>query len=262
MKSILCVVVALLFCAGSVFALDREGLVLYLPFDEGSGKIAKDASGNKNDGQLQEKAEWVKGKFGQAIHLSAPGDYVKVSSSDSLNIEQNITMAIWANVDSLSPDPYCSFITKCTADNVGAYMLHVDGSVGAVAVDPLVFINNSYAQWPSARATVPFGEWHHIAASYDGNEYKTYIDGKLEATFKRSPGGKLDHSDAPVAIGRDNRYAIPGSRFMDCIVDEAMIFSRVLSNNEIKQIMAGGKVAFAVEANGKLATTWAVIKAR
>ena len=71
-------------------------------------------------------AEWVEGKFGTAVHLPAAGDYVEVPHSDSLDIKQDITMEIWAKVDSISSDPYCSFVTKCTADNVGAYMLRVD----------------------------------------------------------------------------------------------------------------------------------------
>lgn len=258
MKFFILMLVLFSLCASSIYAFDRNGLVLYLSLDEGKGEITKDASGNKNDGELQGKAEWVKGKYNNAVHLSEPGDYVKVLTSDSLNVEQNITMEVWASVESLSPSPYCSFITKCTADAVGAYMLHVDGSGGAVAIDPLVFINNSYAQWPSARASVPFGEWHHIAASYDGNEYKTYIDGELEATLKRSPGGKLDISDAPVAIGRDNRYAIPGDRFMDCIVDEVRIWSRVLSQSEIKQTMEGALLP--VDPRGILTITWGQIK--
>ena len=38
-------------------------------FDEGSGKVAKDSSGNKNDGSLKGNAKWGKGKFGNALHL-------------------------------------------------------------------------------------------------------------------------------------------------------------------------------------------------
>jgi hypothetical protein len=260
MKFIMFLFALLFLCASSLYALDKEGLMLYLPFDEGSGDVAKDASGNGNDGELQGKGKWVEGKFGKALHLSAAADYVEVPHSDSLDIKQDITMEIWAKVDSISADPYCSFITKCTADSVGAYMLHVDGSAGEVVIDPLVFINNSYAQWPSARGAAPFGEWHYFTGSYDGSEYRTYIDGKLEATFKRAPGGEIDHSDAPVAIGRDNRSPIPGGRFMDCIVDEARIWNRVLSQSEIKEAMEG--ILLSVEPKELLTATWGEIKAR
>jgi len=259
MRFTIVLVTSLLLCASSLYALDKDGLVLYLPFDEGSGEVAKDASGSGNDGEFQGDAEWVEGKFGMAVHLPLGKNYVEVPHSDSLDIKEEITMEIWAKVDSMSGDPYCSFITKCTADAVGAYMLHVDGSAGAVVIDPLVFINNSYAQWPSARGQAPFEEWHYFAGSYDGSEYKTYIDGELVATFTRSPGGEIDHSDAPVAIGRDNRGGFLDSRPMDCTVDEVRIWNRVLSEDEIKEAMTG--VLLSVDPRDLLTATWGQIKA-
>ncbi len=39
-------VALLLLCASSLYALDKDGLVLYLPLDD---KVAKDMSGNGND---------------------------------------------------------------------------------------------------------------------------------------------------------------------------------------------------------------------
>ena len=78
MKFIMFLFALLFLCASSLYALDKEGLMLYLPFDEGSGDVAKDASGNGNDGELQGKGKWVEGKFGKALHLSAAADYVEV----------------------------------------------------------------------------------------------------------------------------------------------------------------------------------------
>lgn len=60
-----------------------------------------------------------------------------------------------------------------------------------------------HGAWPTpVNVTIPFGEWHYVAASYDGTGYKIYIDGKLEGEYERVKGGELDHSDAAVAIGR------------------------------------------------------------
>ena len=259
MKSVILSVILALVFTSSLYALDKNGLVLYLSFDEGDGEVAADASDYGNDGQLIGGAEWVEGKFGTAVHLPEAGDFVEVPTSESLDIIEQITMEIWASVDSISADPYCSFITKCTADGVGAYMLHVDGSTGEVVIDPLVFISNSYGQWPSARGAAPFGEWHYFAASYDGSEYKTYIDGELVSTFQRNPGGEIDQSEANVAIGQDNRYAIPGGRYMVCTLDEARIWNRVLSDEEIQEAMGG--ILLSVDPGDSLTSTWGGVKA-
>ena len=55
-------------------------LVAYYPF-EGN---AEDASGNGNDGEIDGGSKWVKGKFGDAIHLDAAA-FVLLQVSDSLH---------------------------------------------------------------------------------------------------------------------------------------------------------------------------------
>ena len=51
----------------------EPSLILYLPFDEGEGNIAGDASKYGNHGNLQgmkpNLPEWVDGKFGKAKNL-------------------------------------------------------------------------------------------------------------------------------------------------------------------------------------------------
>ena len=44
-------------------------------------------------------------------------------------------------------------------------------------------------------------------------------------------------------------------------IDEIVILSRALEQSEIKQLMNGWEDAFDVEPEGKLATTWARVKA-
>ena len=51
------------------YAVQDENLVLYLPFDEGKGDMAKDTTKHKNNGQLHE-VERTKGKYGTAVEFS------------------------------------------------------------------------------------------------------------------------------------------------------------------------------------------------
>jgi len=52
----------------NVFIRIIDGLVLHLPFDEGSGTIAYDSSGN-NNGNLVNEPTWTDGKFGKALYF-------------------------------------------------------------------------------------------------------------------------------------------------------------------------------------------------
>lgn len=232
--------------------VDTADLVLYLPFDEGSGGEALDASGNGNDGELLGGAEWADGHIGGGVRLSEIPDWVEVADSPSLDIVESLTLAIWANIESL-PDGSCALFMKPTT-----YMLHTTtGGVG-VKMDPLVFIGGNYGAWPTpVTVSAPMGEWHHYAATYDGTEYALYIDGKLIETYERSPGGPIDQDDSPLAVGRDNRGCC-SARNSPCTIDEATVWSRALSEAEIAEVMQGGFAA--VEPGSKLAFTWGQIK--
>ena len=56
-------------------------------FDEGSGSVTKDFSGNGNDGVIK-GAEWVKGKFSNALSFDE-GKFVGCGNDKSLNLEDS-----------------------------------------------------------------------------------------------------------------------------------------------------------------------------
>jgi len=242
---------AILSCM--VMAMDKTDLVLYLNFDEGKGDKTKDLSGNGNDGMLMGDAEWVvDGKYKGGVYLATIPDHIEVEDSDSLDITDGLTLAIWANIESL-PDGSCALFQKPTA-----YMIHTtNGGVG-VKVDPLIFVGGAYGAWPTpANASATFGEWHHFAATYDGEAYEIYIDGELADGYERSPAGEIDVDAREIFIGRDNRDGCT-ERNQPCTLDEAMIWARVLSDGEIQEAMEGGLAAVKLE--GKLSTSWGEIK--
>jgi len=55
------------------------GLMLYLPFDEGSGAIVKDRSGNGYQGTIY-GASWIDGKKGKALSFDGVNDYVALGN--------------------------------------------------------------------------------------------------------------------------------------------------------------------------------------
>ena len=83
---LLAIVVYFTFVGTISDAVQKNEIVLYLPFDEGKGKTAKDTSEFKNDGTLHQ-AKWAKGKYGNAVPLNGEnGGWVEVPDSPSLDI--------------------------------------------------------------------------------------------------------------------------------------------------------------------------------
>jgi large repetitive protein len=251
----LSVLVALALIAHGASALDKSGLVLHLTFDEGAGTVAGDASGAGNDGALVGNVAWVAGKIGGAVSISddAGENMIVVANDASLNPESEITLAAWALVENM-PDDNNSLITK--ADT---WMIHTSnwrGEDGSIDWEPLLWTPGFVAWQTTSSAVVPLGEWHHFAGVYDGTGIVTYIDGQEAGTFEQA--GPLATSDVDVVIGRDSRSCC-ADRKAQHTIDEAMIWSRALSANEVAEIMSG---VTPVEPRAKLATVWGSIKTR
>ena len=100
-------------------------------------------------------------------------------------------------------------------------------------------------------------KWYHIVGVYDGKEARFYLDGKLDKTVKKGGGGKLGRADQPLVIGGDPKFGGKPSWF-EGMIDEVLIFSKVLTEKEIGEIHRSGLLA--VEPIEKLTTTWGDIK--
>jgi len=228
-----------------------ESLVLYLPFDEGSGDVAKDYSQYGNDGTLNGKPEWVEGKFGNALEFKG-SQWVSIPSTPKLQIGDQLTMMAWFFAKDISD--WRQLIAKSDE-----YLLRVDPPQEGNKMSAFVKAQGNWE--PRASATVPKKEeWIHFAATYDAkpkqdvNHLNVYVNGVLSRSSTRP--GKIATTENPVEIGRWG----DGSYFVG-IIDEVRIWNRVLSEEEIAHQMSIGKEGlWTVQPLSKLTTTWGKIK--
>jgi len=101
----------------------------------------------------------------------------------------------------------------------------------------------------------PVEEWHHLAATYDGQIFKCYIDGELAEEWAYA--GTMPENTASVTIGQRSR----GGTYFNGMIDEVAIYDRALSEDEIPPIMLGvgdfGQASSPNPANGALhEDTW------
>ena len=89
---------------------------------------------------------------------------------------------------------------------------------------------------------------------YDGVvEIRIYLDGELDGEVARK--GDINKNDASVWIGKKANENI----WLDGALDELRILNIALTEEQIQMDMEEG-ITFAVEATGKLTTTWGRIK--
>ena len=102
MKLFSTITLCLLICVAFSHADLMEGLVLYMPLDEGSGTATQDLSANGFEGELKGNAKWIDGKFGMALQFAAAADHVVVEDDAAFHIEGAITQAALGTAGSAS----------------------------------------------------------------------------------------------------------------------------------------------------------------
>jgi hypothetical protein len=196
----------------------HPGLVGSWNFDEGSGTIAGDGSGNGNNGTLINGPTWVIGKYGNALSFNGVGNYVNVVASSSLNYDgwSSITISGWF----INSAPQVSI----RMINLGYPSVGVDGS-GRLYFE-LHWQDNSAK---SITTTLPTdSQWHFVVGTYDGSTQQMYLDGVLVG--QNSKIGTLLYIASGVQVG--SKYG--SSEFYSGIIDDVRIYNRALSASEIQ----------------------------
>ena len=81
----------------------------------------------------------------------------------------------------------------------------------------------------SAPETLALGPWHHVAATYDGQLMRLFIDGEEQGTLERS--GAIGPSNARFCIGSYGTGNLRNS--FQGVLDEMKIYDRALSAEEV-----------------------------
>jgi hypothetical protein len=257
MKMFKFIIAVLLFCniAFFSFAIGGENLVGLWLFDDGSGTVAKDSSGSKLNGNLNNTIEWVKtGKFGGALKfVAANNPNVQVSPIPYNNA---VTVTAWANN------------TGVVAGNNGLIQIQVGTTIsttekilaiwlatgtkmiwGRIITDAGVTSN-----FPQVKVLDP-NTWYSLAVVVDPTalEARQYVNAE-EVGKVPYVGGKLKKYDC-LNIGRQ------GTESWDGMIDEVAIFNKALSIAELKDVMNGINITTSsVESKHKIATEWGMIK--
>ena len=211
----------------------RKGLILDLPFDtfEPGGKVT-DISGQGNDG-VASGVRWTPdGKKGGALEFVADGSQVEITNNPSLNPE-HLTLAAW--IKTTTKDA----IWRRVFDKsyLKGYALSIAGEWERNKWNGQVSLEMGPGMHMSlSKRVVADGQWHHLAATFDGTEQRLYVDGKAEGeALIWKPSGKAGATDFNLVIGC-NRSSVGdydiGKSFRG-FIDEPMMWNRALSPEEI-----------------------------
>ncbi len=245
----------LLISVGTVLAALEDDLVIFYTFDDVDGKTIRDSSGNGLDANIIANAEIVDGKNGKAIKITAEGaDCVNVPADDKLKISGEITMAAWVWNEAWNNNSQW-FDKNC--HNGGEHTSYGIGVFGDGASFNMFLGSDQNRQTLNKPHNLDAKKWHHVVGIYDGNDIKIYVDGDLAVEeAKQFNFTGTNDQDLRIGCSKDR----PQYTFENGMIDDAAIWSRAISEDEINQAMGGDLLA--VSPNNKAATTWGDIKRR
>ena len=259
-------VAGLLVCASSYADL-RDGLVAAWTFDDGT---AKDVTGNGHDGEKVGNPQSVKGKFGKGFDFNGSDTGVEIADHADLQLTEPFTIACWIFPRVI--EDHAGLVWKGKMIGWGSdvynYRIAAHGTNGltwGACTGPVEGYFHTDGVLPK------MNEWYHAALVEDGTKGIAYLNGEsLVATggdANRPPTRALSAPYAPldghpVRIGWAMGVSgdIGSDVYFEGIIDEVFLYNRPLGEDEINELM-NGALNFPVEPAGKIAATWARIKA-
>jgi hypothetical protein len=205
-------------------------LVGHWPFDEGSGMVALDTSGNGHDGTLNGTATWVTGQFGLALHFDGSSTYARVQATSNLDLlnHSDFSVSVWLLIDEI-PGEYRAVLQQMDGNGTGRTWL------GYTQGD---FYNYHGAANRFAGVTPEAQTWYHVAyvVTEGGTDdiIQWYINGEPTDSHTTSLESN-DNGDYLIGCHKALGNFWPG------LLDDLRIYNHALTETEILAAMEGGQ---------------------
>jgi hypothetical protein len=230
----------LIFLISFVLLLSIAGnasaeLVAHWRFDEGSGTVAHDTSGNGNDGTFNGDPQWVPGYYGYALEFDGAGDFLDCGEDASLQISDAVTVSAWIKVAVQGADH------KVGGNQDGAnggYKMSVYND--KIEFEIRTFGNSAVLNRSVAGGTVlEVDVWYHVVGVYslaDGY-IRTYVNGELDRELLTTEA--LGVSPGALMIGCEPFSS--GQYNFNGVMDDIRVYNHALTEGEILGVMEGGE---------------------
>jgi hypothetical protein len=230
------ILVVLTVLAGAVSVAPADivtGLVAHWMLDDGAGLVATDSVGG-NDGRLQGDATWAEGFQGGAILLDGDGDYIDCGTKDAFNITDAVTLAAWVQARGDFAYPDWSGIIMRGGPNIDTFALYYNGPTQQLGFKTTGTDPSWFATGANSATALFDGDWHHVAATYDGKTKIVYLDAVSVGSIAST--GKIETSNGRLFLGA-GRDLNPTTHHVAGRIDDARLYNRGLSAADVKEFV-------------------------
>jgi hypothetical protein len=185
---------------------------------------------------LTNGADWGSGRTSTALSLDGTNDYASRSDASlvgsfpakSINTTQHFTLSAWLRLDRTGINQ--PILTKLGSRKANGFNFHID-SQDKLSLE--VFSGTNTFTLARSTTSLITDTWYHVAVTYDyisstGSVIKLYINGTLDSTLPNAVGPVRTNTQ-PLMVG----WFGGNNWYLDGLIDEARVYARVLSEQEI-----------------------------
>ncbi len=199
-------------------------------FNEGSGSTVADSSGGGHPGTLSPTVAWNAETSGQQYlettnntsAITIPANDLIVGQDDS-----DFTVAFWVKLKVAPTGDWRQLIRKGTVDTDRTFALWLIPNTNRIHAR-ISGISDPNMGIPSSSASLPIGQWSHVAYVKDGSKLRLFINGVQDSE------ADLPHpvigNDGSIVIGRQIHYPALAA------YDDLEIYETALSGAEINAL--------------------------
>lgn len=214
-----------------------EGLIAHYPFN----RNAQDQSENNLDGIVHGATPNPdrKGNRNSAYRFDGVDDYISVPHNDLLNLSDNFSISLWANVASVqSPEDGINDILRKWNGNAEGYpfsISYLNPLADDFQEDRILYARYDGQQCDNSAIShspqITNDRYIHIVMIREGNKIRTYIDNEMT-------GEVTDPTTCSTANTADMTIGARGNlvRFFKGRIDDIRLYDRALTDIEIANL--------------------------
>lgn len=220
------------------------------------GALTTDSQGGNtltNNGVSAETGDYKQGDA-SGDYEDSSSDYQSIADADcdagfplkSGDTGKKITILMWVKLETAITSGYDGLIGKWNTSPNRCWAIHLRGVIGGPYVGWYWSSNGINFEMKESQPQMSAGRWYHIAVTYDDSTKAwgiTVYDDSISTKYTNSGNGvnniALNAVDLEIGHGA-------GTDYFDGLIDEVVIFKRILTSDEIDSIRSG---SFGVSGN-------------
>jgi N-acetylneuraminic acid mutarotase len=208
-----------------------NGLVGWWKFDEGSGTVAYDSSGNGNDGSLINGPTWTTGKIGGALSFDGVDDLLLLPHSTLA--ERNLfSYCLWFYATETSSIQH-TFLSAANSVRFNEFLFWTKSQQLEIQ-----YKNNVIGITSSLNSEYWLNKWKYLTLIYNPNRLLIYSNGQEVFDINYSLQS-LNIDSGGLILGADQDSfggGFQSNQFVKGLIDDLRIYDRALSAEEVQAL--------------------------